>query len=90
MNERKLRVTIIPPYIYSEDNYKNISSFIESINKTIEQIDNDVSIQQSSEQAEMKKNRINQFTNLKRKEFHKEIINTLTDPSGTKFLIFKN
>ena len=90
MGRLENRITLINHLIYGRDNVQKLLPYLLSVNRTIEQIDNDVEIQRACEHSELKKSRINQLKGLKRAELHKKFEDILLDPQGTNFLLFKN
>jgi len=89
MGRLESRITLINYFVY-KGKKKNIIRYLLSVNRTIEQIDNDKEIQNVCEHFELKKNKINQLKGLNTIELHDKFVEILTDSQKTNFLIFKN
>lgn len=84
------RITIVPQGIFKSNYPIDLLKFIKGINNVIDCVDHDLVIKNACSQALLKKNRIKNFKGVDIKEFHQSVLDCYEDPSGTKFLIFKN
>lgn len=64
--------------------------FIKSINNSIDKIDNDKEVMNSSEMINLEKRKVINYKNQSVDKFHHDILEMIDNNSSTKFLIFKN
>ena len=82
-----LNVKSILKIINEKNTFVNI---IKSINYSIDRIDNDKEVMNSSEMINLEKRKVINYKNQSVDKFHHDILEMIDNNSSTKFLIFKN
>lgn len=82
-----LNVKSILKIVNEKNTFINI---IEFINYSIDRIDNDKEVMNSSEMINLEKRKVINYKNQSVDKFHHDILEMIDNNSSTKFLIFKN
>ena len=91
MSDYNQRVILIPIGKINDTNkQKKVISYMKSIEKAINMIDDDITVKGSCEQVLLKKKKIQNFKGKRREFFHDAIIDGVSDTDGTTFLLFNN
>jgi hypothetical protein len=90
MSGLKSRITLLNHLVSRDVENRELVSYLISVNKTIQQIDNDIEVSRVCEYSELKSRNIKQLKGLSRIELHSLFLKAITDEQGTNFLIFKN
>lgn len=86
MSKEKTRITLTAKDV----NQKDYVSFVKGVNRTIDMVDDDITIKMTCEQVLLKKTRIQNFKGRTREFFYKAVVNSLKDQTGTNFFIYYN
>jgi hypothetical protein len=86
MSKQKTRITLTAKDV----NQKDYLSFIKNLNRTIDMVDDDITVQWACEQVLLKKTRIQNFKGKSKRVFYNAVVDSVRDQSGTNFFIYYN
>jgi len=86
MSRAKTRITLTAKDVSQKD----YISFIKGLNRTIDMIDDDITVQLACEQVLLKKTRIQNFKGKSKRVYYDAVVDSIKDQTGTNFFIYYN
>ena len=86
MSRAKTRITLTAKDVSQKD----YISFIKGLNRTIDMIDDDITVQLACEQVLLKKTRLQNFKGKSKRVYYDAVVDSIKDQTGTNFFIYYN
>jgi hypothetical protein len=86
MSEQRTRITLTAKDV----NQKDYLSFVRGVNRTIDMVDDLITVKLTCEQVLLKKSRIQNFKGSHLESFCTAVVSSAIDKTGTNFFIYYN